>query len=271
MSTRNELCAIALFSVVLLVAIPISEGYNVAGSILNTKVSPGENFDFTMNVSLTENETPIDISAELFGLGQHLDQSNSHLTADEDSPYSARPFLSVSPTSFHLDPGQWQIVTLMGSVPEDIGDGGRYAVVYIHPDIKDTKGSGVRVIKAYDIPVILTISDTELVMTGEITGLDVNEPVSASQQNISLVYKNTGNYHYKAQAKADLKDESGIVLATALTDLSGDSILPTFSKEYKFKVNPDNELEPGTYYIEATVTLEDGSILATKEVSFEVE
>ena len=61
-----------------------------------------------------------------------------------------------------------------------------------------------------DIPVILSIKDTEMIKTGEISKIELDAPILAEQQNLSLIFTNTGNIHYRALAKADLKDKDGM-------------------------------------------------------------
>ena len=142
-------------------------------------------------------------------------------------------------------------------------------------------------IMAIDIPVLLTISGTLPTISGEITDMNFDEPinpmsktivsknlirpVSAKQQNVSITFKNTGNFHYKASASAELFDANNSKLGSNSSELSFFSILPTYSKEFKLQLVPSQELKPGSYRINATVSLEDGTSLTSKELKFDIK
>jgi hypothetical protein len=117
--------------------------------------------------------------------------------------------------------------------------------------------------------VRLTISGTELLRKGEITDLRIEDPSSCEHQNISLIFKNTGNYHYKACAKAALKDEEGNLLANSSSPLSS-NIIPSASRIFFMSLAPGKKLQPGTYCISAVVEQEDGSVVAAKEVETKI-
>ena len=118
-----------------------SAGLGVSGAFVEKEISPGGSISAIMKVSLGESDSPTDIAVEVFGLGQDRNLMLLCLNASSDTPYSARPFLNASPSSFHLDPGKSEVVTLRGSIPADVGSGGRYAVVNIHRVPRETKPS----------------------------------------------------------------------------------------------------------------------------------
>ena len=107
-----------------IVTAPVS-GFSVSGAIFEAEVAPGQSISHNMTVSIDESDPPMNLLAEVVGFGQTLDGGNIELSPMADtSPCSARSFLSVDPTSFHLDPGESQNVLLDGIVPFDIGSGG---------------------------------------------------------------------------------------------------------------------------------------------------
>ena len=174
----------------------------------------------------------------------------------------------VSPTKFHLDPGDSQEVKLNGNVPKDVGSGGRYALVKISslPTGNGTITIGVGVV----VPVMLTISGSEILNKGEIEDLTIEKPIASPQQKISIVFKNTGDHHYSAKADAVLKDNDGHILFNVTSSL-GQYTIPTFTRVIALDLKPKTPLKPGTYNVNATVSMEDGTVLATKETSFEVK
>ncbi|MCX6674344.1 MAG: hypothetical protein NTY37_11275 [Methanothrix sp.] len=265
----NLTIAACLVSVIIFLALPLSSALGVNGATLVASVTLGETIHHEMLVSLGKSDAPMDLVVDLTGMNQTLSGTYLSVKKDDDvGSYSARSFLNVSPTSFHLDPGGSQKVILVGIVPEKIGDGGRYALVTFKSAPLGNKSVGV--LAEIQVPVALTVSGSKLVKTGDITSLKVDEPTLAKEQNLTLIFKNTGNIHYKTVAEAVLKDKDGKILANA-TSRSGSSINPSSSRLAKFELIPSSVLKPGVYEVSAQVKLEDSTVLATKEVEFEIK
>ncbi|MFB3766023.1 MAG: hypothetical protein ACE14P_12360 [Methanotrichaceae archaeon] len=245
-----------------------SSGLGVSGAILERKVDPGEIFSHEMIVSSDSSTPPMDLTIDILGINQTVDGENVELKEGEDiGPYSARTFLKAIPEIFHLEPGESQKVTVEGRIPYDARPGGRYALINIHslPIGNETIG----IIVAVEVPVRLTISGPGLKKSGRIEDIRLEEPISARQQNISLTLRNTGNYHYKARAYAELKDIKGNTIADDLSPLSS-NIIAGASRIFRLSTASKKELGSGTYFVNATVKLINGSILDTKEVQFNV-
>lgn len=182
--------------------------------------------------------------------------------------------MKVSPSSFHIEPGRSQIVLLEGSVPSQATPGGKYAVINVKAFPDQTGGSqsagGVTFGIAINGLIELTVSKDKTIKTGTITGLSVQKPVSGKEQNISIMYNNTGNIHYNIKTTGMIMDGNKRVLANA-SSLSGIPIMPGAMRLINLSLVPKKELMPGTYDINATVGLEDGTILANKEELIEVK
>jgi len=143
--------------------------------------------------------------------------------------------------------------------------------VQVYTSPKPNKGiQGIGVSVGADTPVILTIAGSKQIKTGEIENISLAELVSAKRQNVSIKFKNTGNYHYKVHAISSLKDEKGDVLATDSPEVKG-SIIPTATRQIKFSLIPKSELTPGTYTVGVNVTLEDGTMLESKATEFAIK
>ena len=267
LKSKPLIALITLFLLLLGVGIA-SSALGTSGSILEKEVVPGDHLTHIMHVKLDSSDQPMDIQVELLGYGQSEDGAKRELNASLDtSPYSARPFLKVSPASFHLDPGKTQDVTLEGDIPKNIGSGGRYALVKIHSGIMGKGMVGFSL--AIDVPILLTVSGSEIQNKGEIENLSLEQPVLADNQTLSLLFKNTGNHHYKPKVQAMVKNKDDSI-ASNVSVTSPISVLPTYSRLFKFDLNPKTPLKPGTYNLNATVRA-DGNVIATKEVSFEVK
>ncbi len=246
-----------------------SAGLGVSGAIIERMVDPGETFAHEMTISSDSASPPMDLTVDILGMNQTIDGENIELKDAEDlSPYSARAFLKATPASFHLEPGESQKVTIEGKIPFNSHPGGRYALINIHSLPIGNRTVGI--IVAVEVPVRLTISGPGLKKAGRIEDLRLEEPVSVVQQNISLILRNTGNCHYKAIADAVLKDIKGKAIANASVPISS-NIIPGASRLFMVSTASKKGLAPGTYLINATVMLDNGSILDTKEVHFEVK
>lgn len=271
--TKNLLFKSILIIVSL--SIGLASAIDILNSVIESDISPGGHFSQEITMKLGDKEAPMNFSVQIMGISKTPDGSNVELTSDQDNgPYTARPFLTVTPTSFDIASGASQKLLVEGDVPANIGSGGRYALVNIKSEPVSTKNgkANLSIITAFDIPIRLTLKGTNLVETGEISDLKVEEPISGKVQNVSVTLKNTGNYHYFAQAKADLKDKNGDILANSSTPLGTTApIIPTTSRLFKLTLKPTSELKPGFYSVNSTVNLEDGTVLATKETSFEIK
>lgn len=263
-----------VLSFYILSIVPVSSAMGVEGVIFEAEAAPGQHVDHEMTVSLRDNEAPMDLQVDIQDWGQTLDGSNQEMEDGAKPSCSARGFLKASPASFHLEPGESQKVLVEGDIPDDAGSGGRYALISVHslPTVEEgDEGSegNVGVAVAINALVRLTISGTELLRKGEITDMRIEDP-SCEHQNISLVFNNTGNYHYKACARAALKDEEGNLLANSSSPLSS-NIIPFASRIFSLSLTPEKELLPGTYCISATIEEEGGSLLAAKETEIEIK
>jgi hypothetical protein len=202
------------------------------------------------------------------GVGQSLDGGYQELTEDEDtSPYSARSLISISPQEFRLAPGSSQDIEVIVAVPSDIGSGGRYAIIYTHNEPADQ--SGTSIVSAVGSSVVLTLTDTELTKDGTITNLDFGEPGSGEPLDVTVIFQNTGNYHYKARAEVSLSDAEGNVLAKTSSSLCTSSIIPGYSRQFTVSLAPEQALPEGEYYVESSVVLEDGTLLDTTEIKLD--
>jgi hypothetical protein len=102
-----------------------------------------------------------------------------------------------------------------------------------------------------------------------IEDLKLEKPISAKQQDISVTFKNRGNRHFKARPDAALKNREGNAIASASTPLNS-NIIPGTSRLFKLSVDPGKDLEPGIYFVNSTVKLDNGTVLASKEAQFQI-
>jgi hypothetical protein len=242
-----------------------SPGLSVNRLVLQTSVAPGDAKTLAIDVSSADSDPAMDIMVKVRGLGQALDGTYQEVSDSEDTgSYSARSFITVSPEKFRLEPGNSREVEVRIDVPDNVSEGGRYAIIYVRT-MHNSSGQ-VSIDQGIGIPVVVIIKDTEaaeLSKTGNITDFGVAEANGAAV-NITAILKNTGNYHYKAQAIATLKNSSGIELDKSSTPLTASSILPGYSYEFSLSLADSKKLPPGNYYVDLEILDEDGNVLDTK-------
>ncbi|MDY6834431.1 MAG: hypothetical protein SVY53_06475 [Chloroflexota bacterium] len=242
-------------------------GLGVDKVIVLSEVAPGGSETINMTVRSESSDPPMDIWIDVMGLDQSQDGSYSEIEEDTHNDFSAASFVSVSPDEFHLEPGDSMRVEVKIDIPEDVGNGARYAVIHTECDLKDQVGVGT--VPAIGTTLAVTLSGTEIVEQGRITKFDINEN-SENNYDITGVVENIGNYHYKAQAKLILKDESGMELDTISTDVTSSSIIPTCSRRFDLLLPISEELPYGNYLIDMQMLHKNGTLLDSRTETIKI-
>jgi hypothetical protein len=247
---------------------PALAGVGVDGAMFVAEGDSGDNIYHPMILYTGEKDSSKNLTIQVMGFGQTPRGAYYPIEPEDDvSPYSARPFLEVNYNELHLEAGGSQEVLLTGSIPEGVGDGGRYALVSIRSI--PTPKEGLAIAVGVDAPVLITINGSELIHTGEIIDIEIKEVETEPGIDVSVIFNNTGNHHYKAVAKASLEDNTGKIIAEASTHSVG-SILPLFSRIFYLSLTPSTELAAGTYSLKITILQEDDTILASEERPLEI-
>ena len=248
-----------------IVAAPVYAGLAVTGAKIQDSLTAGSVKSYVISVADTTTE-PMDIGVEIKGFGNYLSGAVKPIDAEEDiSPYTAREWVTASPSSFHLEPGQSQAVTITVNVPNYIGDGGRYAIIYIH---NNPSGSGVVFVSAIATQVILTIGGSNPIISGDITSLNLAEPNSEQPFAIAATVSNTGNYHYKLTFNGTIKDNLGQEVGSAYQSDSMFTLIPTYSQQANVFFNISQELVPGIYTAEIVAYTSEGIFLGSSTLPF---
>jgi hypothetical protein len=188
--------------------------------------------------------------------------------SQDTSQYSARQFVTVDKAAFHLEPGGSEEITATVRIPQDVGDGGRYAMMHIVTTAAATGGVGMAA--AVDVPVYLTVNDSQLMHTGEITGVASGEITSGQPINILTDFQSTGNHHFKVKGEVTVTNDRGQTLDIITTPVTSSSILPGMVRQLEASFIPSVVLAVGTYTVGSKVMLEDGTLLAQSSATFEV-
>lgn len=249
--------------IAILAMVSLSSGLGVEGVIFDAEISPGQHISHEIKVKLGENEAPMVLKVDVEDWGQSQDGVN-HAIANGSSPYSARDFLRVSPSEFRLEPGQSQIVMVEGDLPIDIGSGGRYALVTIYglplDRADENQESSVGLAVAVTSILRIIVSGTTLDRSGTIESVEVGELPAPGLCNVSLVFNNAGNCHFKALARCQAIGDEDAVLAESSSQLSS-NIIPGASRRFRLNLAAENRSISEIRAIEVAVETEDGTIL----------
>jgi hypothetical protein len=255
---------IAVFIITLLILTqPSLAGFKVERTLIEEDVTPGVPLKDKISIYNIGTNKDLAVEINVFGFGQSLDGSIALLNANNDtSPYSARDYITLSDNKITLKPEWDDEIDVDAEIPEDMGDGSRYAVIQFRiPAENETKG----IVRDWGVlvPVLLTNSNSELIKTGKITS------VSVGSSNVTVLFNNSGNTHYKPVIKTVVKDSRGQVVEEDSTTTSI-SIIPGFSRLYLIDLNSEEELKPGGYSLEVLAQLDDDTLLDSIKREFEI-
>jgi len=250
-------------------AFPPAAALKVEGSKIMMDVVPGQTYIFPMAISITSTDAAADYAVDVLGFGQSL-AGGSYIplaAAADTSPYSARPFVSVDSPVIHLAPGQRTAFNATIRVPQNVGDGGRYALIYIHPTATGS-GQQASINIAVTVPVMLTIQNSKLTQTGSITGVSVGTIVAGQPITVSTTLENTGNLHYYGIVnQVKVTDATGNVVGTAASAPAVRAMIP--GQSVMFDTPLSTPLNVGTYTVESEMML-NSTVLDSKSTSITV-
>lgn len=269
-SAKTFFSFIAGFLIVLSLIISPTAAVKVEGAKIMLDVQPGTNYVFPMAVSSKPTDAASDYAVDVLGFGQTVNGgSYVPLTVSEDTGmYSARTYVTVESPVIHLEPGQRIAFNATIRVPQDFGEGGRYALIHIHPNA--TQGGGqTGFATAIIVPVMLTIQNPKLVETGTITELAVGDIVAGKPITVSTTLKNTGNHHYYGVInQVNVTDSEGKTVGTAHSDPAANAVIPGQSVRYNTPLS--DPLGVGEYTIKSEMLL-GGAVLDSRTTSITVK
>lgn len=256
---KGAFSLILAMGLLLVLSCPVSAGgLTVSGGKIETSVSPESNHAYTMEVANTSDD-PMDIGVEVKGYGMSPAQDFIALEPKDDSSlFSALALLDVSPPTFHLEPGKSQIITITSKIPAGIGNGGRYAIVFIHTAA--TGGGAVGVISAVAARVLLTVTGSILDTTSQITEVSLVKSAPLQPAGVTITVANNGNHHFKPQVQATVRNGNTVVATTSVV-APGWPIIPGYSRQFKLDLTGPVPLAAGTYQVDIEVKDETGNLI----------
>lgn len=239
----------------------------VSGSKFMATMPPGSVATHTITLSIEGGAEPLDVQAEVMGFSNTPEGSYLPLSAEKDTgPYSARTYITLDKTQVRLNPGTPETIKATIRVPENAGSGGRYAMIYVHSLLQGQKSFGF--LTGVTIPVMITIPGDAPVESGTIKDISVGEIATGQPFIVTTSYQNTGNHHYYGLKNSVVISSAGGVIATGSFGPAAWAIVPGSTVQIKIPVQ--TPLPIGSYTVVSTITREDGTVLDSKTVNFEV-
>jgi hypothetical protein len=250
-----------------------NEMLSVQPSLIDVTAKPGTTVTAKMTVRAA---AKLSVTISPLGLGQGTDGNMTSIPADLDTGgFSARTMVTSSPESLQMQPGDQVTVNVAITVPANVGQGSRYAILNItglppSPTGSANVGFGVQL----GVSAIVHISDTPQVKAGEIKGITIGQSLPGQALPVLAPFLNTGNTHYGAipnefVATAILQDASGAQIGSATANGNNVSILPSYIRDLNLAMVPTKALVDGAkYHLEVGVGLKDGTFLDRKALDF---
>lgn len=172
-------------------------------------------------------------------------------------PRSLLNWMTYSPESMTLQPGERREINLEVNVPEDDDtlSGSYWALIYVQgtppvdpealPSVESEEGAiGIRTVFRYVIRVMVTIQGTETSRSATFESLGF-EPIEEGFQAVAR-FRNDGNTHMKPSVWLELRDAAG---NTVYTEEHIDiTILPESVRDYMFELR-GLPIESGDYLV----------------------
>src|SRR5262245_34316326 len=140
-------------------------------AVLSASIEPGVTKASTLTLRARQ---ALDVTIEPMGLGQSPDDGTfSFVTPDADvSPYSARTLIAVSPSTFHLQPGESRPVQVTIAMPDGTAGGERFALLKVNGQPASADGNvGIGV--ALGVSVVVSQPGAVATLRASLQGLQV--------------------------------------------------------------------------------------------------
>jgi hypothetical protein len=263
-------------AVLMFTQVPMTVGANPGITVTNAgivdTVSPGQVLTQKMAVSIANSDPATNITVTVTGVGQSLTGGYILLDPAQDTNQNtARPFVTVNPSSFPLQPGQSQDITATINIPQNIGSGSYFAIISIAEPPAAASGSNVAIIYSVSVPVFLTIAGSQLTQMGTITGINAGDITNGQPINITTTFQNTGNIYFKVEGQTTITNDQGVTLDTIPMPLTSSSIIPGMSRNLDAIFTPSGSLSPGTYTIRSVVMSSDSILLDKSDGTFTIK
>lgn len=270
-NTRAHICIITL---ALLIAgaflVSPALALKVDGARIAIDVEPGKTYTSPIGISINTEEPEGTFAIDVMGFGQApADGTYTPLSATADtSPFSARPYITIDKPTVALKPGERVDVTATIAIPSGTRDGGRYAIILVHP-AASASGAPASFATAVAIPVLLTLKSGTITEGGEITAMEPPAAEVGKPFAVATTFRNSGNYHYYGVVhNVTITDPQGNVVASVKSEPFVRAIAP--GQSVAFTASIAGGLPQGTYQVNTHIEKQDGSVLADKKATLQI-
>jgi hypothetical protein len=229
----------------LILLVTTSTAITVDGSKYIGNIAPGLSDVHHIGVSSDINDTPMNVTITTSAFGQNRDMSYTML--NYANKYSSGDIISIDKPNFILEPGQKITVNATISLPTGVGDGGRYAIIYVKASPTNQQSTYATAVM---IPVFVTIDKSNITETVNVLGVTVN-----GTEVITRI-KNTGDHHFYGLNNAILlfNTSTGAFVTQSQTKPSAYTFLP--ESDILSKLTLDRSVD-NSYTIVAQVYRDD--------------
>ncbi|MBN1368449.1 MAG: hypothetical protein JW967_11045 [Dehalococcoidales bacterium] len=230
-------------------------------------VTPGETLNKTITFTSDPTASIMDMNVVVKGLGQTRQGVTTELEPQDDTPFSARTYISnVTPATFRIEPGEQVKINFAINVPADATEGEKYALLSIFSNPYGT-GQGAAAIIAIDIPIILKVGSTKHNPAGQIVNLAVTGAITGKPLEIQTTLLNTGITRIKGESvfnRVVVKDITGNTVAQAEILLENPSLIPSFERTFIAHPGPATGLPAGEYIYESSIITGVATVIDTR-------
>lgn len=242
----------------------------VSGARIALDVQPGQITTIPIGISVGSDEAGGSFAVDVLGFGQSVaDGTYTGLAAAADTgAYSARSFITIDKPVVQLTPGGSASVTATIAVPADAKDGGRYAIILVHP-ATSASGAPAAFATAVAIPVFLTIKGGKIDEKGGILAVETSKVEIGKPFTVTATLGNTGNYHYYGiVSHVSITDSAGNAVASVKTTPMSRAIVP--GQQVKIVAPVAQGLAEAMYTMRVRMETQDGEVLAQETKPLQV-
>lgn len=275
LSRKRDLLRMAvLFLVAFLVLIPLATpsahaqtqtGLSIAPPITDLVVSPGEQVIKSLTI---ENKGNGPVKVKLYANNFTAQGDQGGFSYEPTGSGGLADWLLINPSSFELNAGEEQVVSVIFAIPEGASAGGHYATVFAASSAvgSTVNGSGAAVSNVLGAHFLANMSGqiTERATMGEFS--TPRQRYNAGEDvEFNVRMTNTGNTHLTPTGVVELY-RKGVKMDEISLNATGAKVLPNSSRA--FSVSSSKVLLPGVYTAKATIMYGADQVIVSPEISF---
>lgn len=265
--------SLLLLSIVVTLLAPVSTvhaqqngaGLAISPPSFDLSANPGDTITNSIRVDNTQSQS-LNIAVDVRNFTALGEEGEVNLT-DQDSTYSLAKWVTVSPTTAVVAPGDSQVFQYSIAVPSNAEPGGRFGSIIFKTSAKPLTGqTGVSVGQEIGSLIFLKIAGNVTEKSSIVsfqTAAHINQykPVS-----FTVRVRNDGNVHIKPVGTVTITNFFGHKIATLPLDTH--NVLPTAIRRMDTQWNGGSKFIFGKYTATASLTYGSNNQIITASTSF---